>query len=80
MLCYNNHRDNGELSVSSRRQTGAAGGAAVTGAIIPAGPARFVHPTHAAWAADAGRGVLAMLLGMFSTERWTLAPAEQEGA
>jgi len=65
---------------SSFRQTGAAVGVAVTGAIIAASSAGFVHASHAAWAVVAGCGVTVVLLGIVSTERWALATAERNGA
>ncbi len=65
---------------STCRQTGAALGVAVTGAIIAASSAGFVHASHAAWAVVAGCGVMVMLLGMVSTGRWALATAERNGA
>jgi EmrB/QacA subfamily drug resistance transporter len=65
---------------STCRQTGAAIGVAVTGAIIAAGTAGFVHASHAAWAVVAGCGVMVMLLGLVSTGRWALATAERNGA
>ncbi|MGP0049515.1 MAG: MFS transporter [Solirubrobacteraceae bacterium] len=65
---------------STCRQTGAAVGVAVTGAIIVAGSAGFVHASHAAWAVLAGCGVMVMLLGIVSTGRWALATAERNGA
>jgi MFS family permease len=65
---------------STCRQTGAAVGVAVTGAIIAASSAGFVHASHAAWAVVAGCGVTVMLLGMVSTGRWALATAERNGA
>jgi MFS family permease len=65
---------------STCRQTGAALGVAVTGAIIAASPAAFVHASHAAWAVVAGCGVIVIVLGMISTGRWALATAERNGA
>jgi hypothetical protein len=65
---------------STCRQTGAALGVAVTGAIIAASSAGFVHASHAARAVLAGCGVMVMLLGMVSTGRWALATAERNGA
>jgi predicted MFS family arabinose efflux permease len=65
---------------STCRQIGAAVGVAVTGAIIAAGSAGFVHASHAAWAVLAGCGVMVMLLGTVSTGRWALASAERNGA
>jgi EmrB/QacA subfamily drug resistance transporter len=65
---------------STCRQTGAALGVAVTGAIIAASSAGFLHASHAAWAVLAGCGVMVMLLGMVSTGRWALATAERNGA
>jgi hypothetical protein len=65
---------------STCRQTGAAVGVAVTGAIIAASSAGFVHASHAAWAVVAGCGVMLMLRGMVSTGRWALATAERNGA
>jgi EmrB/QacA subfamily drug resistance transporter len=65
---------------STFRQTGAAVGVAVTGAIIASGSAGFVHASHAAWVVVAGCGVMVMLLGMVSTGRWALATAERNGA
>jgi EmrB/QacA subfamily drug resistance transporter len=65
---------------STCRQTGAALGVAVTGAIIAASSAGFVHASHAAWAVVAGCGLTVMLLGTVSTGRWALATAERNGA
>jgi hypothetical protein len=65
---------------STCRQTGAAIGVAVTGAIIAAGSAGFVRASHAAWAVLAGCGLTVMLLGVVSTGRWALATAERNGA
>ncbi len=65
---------------STCRQTGAALGVAVTGAIIAAGSAGFVYASHAAWAVVAGCGVMVMLLGIASTGRWALATADRNGA
>jgi hypothetical protein len=65
---------------STCRQTGAAIGVAVTGAIIAANTASFIHASHAAWAVLAGCGVMVVLLGTVSTGRWVLATAERNGA
>ena len=65
---------------STFRQTGGAVGVAVTGAIIAASSAGFVHASHAAWAVVAGCGVMVVLLGIVSTGRWALATAERNGA
>jgi EmrB/QacA subfamily drug resistance transporter len=66
---------------STFRQTGAAVGVAVTGAIIASSSAAgFVPASHAAWAVLAGCGVMVVLLGMVSTGRWALATAERNGA
>ncbi len=65
---------------STCRQTGAAVGVAVTGAIIASGSAGFVHASHAAWAVVAGCGVMVVLLGIVSTGRWALGTAERNGA
>ena len=65
---------------STCRQTGAAVGVAVTGAIIAAGSAGFVPASRAAWAVLAGCGVMVMLLGLVSTGHWALATAERNGA
>jgi len=65
---------------STCRQTGAAIGVAVTGAIIAASSAGFVHASHAAWAVLAGCGVMVALLGMLSTGHWALGTAERTGA
>jgi EmrB/QacA subfamily drug resistance transporter len=64
---------------STFRQTGAAVGVAVTGAMIAASSTGFVHASHAAWAVVAGCGVTVILLGMVSTGRWALATAERNG-
>ncbi len=64
---------------STCRQTGAALGVAVTGAIIAASSAGFVHASHAAWTVLAGCGVMVILLGMVSTGRWALGTAERNG-
>ena len=65
---------------STFRQTGAAVGVAVTGAIIASSSAGFVQASHAAWAVVAGCGVIVVLLGIVSTGRWALATAERNGA
>src|ERR1017187_4258824 len=65
---------------STFRQTGAAVGVAVTGAIISDSSAGFVHASHAAWAVVAGCGVMVIVLGIVSTGRWALATAERNGA
>ena len=65
---------------STFRQTGAAVGVAVTGAMIASSSAGFVHASHAAWAVIAGCGVMVVLLAMVSTGRWALATAERNGA
>jgi EmrB/QacA subfamily drug resistance transporter len=65
---------------STCRQTGAALGVAVTGAIIAGSAARFVHASHAAWTVVAGCGVMVIVLGVVSTGRWALATAERNGA
>jgi EmrB/QacA subfamily drug resistance transporter len=65
---------------STFRQTGAALGVAITGSVIAASSAGFVHASHAAWAVLAGCGVMVVLLGMVSTGRWALATAERNGA
>ncbi len=64
---------------STFRQTGAAIGVAVTGAIIAASSAGLVHASHAAWAVIAGCGVMVALFGVVSTGRWALATAERNG-
>ncbi len=64
---------------STCRQTGAAIGVAVTGAIIAAGSAGFVHASHTAWAVLAGCGVIIVLLGAVSTGRWAMASAARNG-
>jgi EmrB/QacA subfamily drug resistance transporter len=65
---------------STCRQTGAAVGVAVTGAIIASSSAGFERASHAAWAVVAGCGVMVILLGIVSTGRWALATAERNGA
>ena len=65
---------------STCRQTGAALGVAVTGAIIASNSAGFVHASHAAWTVVAGCGVIVIVLGVVSTGRWALATAERNGA
>lgn len=65
--------------VSTFRQTGSAVGVAVTGAIIGAASANFVHASHAAWAVVVGCGVTIVLVGLFSTGHWALATAERNG-
>ena len=65
---------------STCRQTGAAVGVAVTGAIIASGSAGIAVASHAAWAVVAGCGVMVILLGIVSTGRWALATAERNGA
>jgi EmrB/QacA subfamily drug resistance transporter len=64
---------------STCRQIGAAVGVAVTGAMIAASSAGFVHASHAAWAVLAGCGVMVVLLGIVSTGRWAMATAERNG-
>jgi hypothetical protein len=65
---------------STCRQTGAAVGVAVTGAIIASSSAGIAVASHAAWAVVAGCGVVVILLGIVSTGRWALATAERNGA
>jgi hypothetical protein len=65
---------------STCRQTGAAIGVAVTGAIVATGAAGFVHASHAAWAVLTGCGIIVMILGTLSTGRWAQATAERNGA
>lgn len=65
--------------VSTCRQTGAALGVAVTGAIIAGSTSGFVHASHFAWAVVAGCGVMIALLGLGSTGRWARAAAERNG-
>jgi hypothetical protein len=65
---------------STCRQTGAAVGVAVTGAIIASRSAGFVPASHAAWAALAGCGIMVVMLGIVSTTRRALATAERNGA
>ena len=65
---------------STGRQTGAAVGVAVTGAIIASNSAGFVRASHMAWAVVAGCGVMVVLLGIVSTGRWALGTAERNGA
>jgi EmrB/QacA subfamily drug resistance transporter len=65
---------------STCRQTGAAVGVAVTGAMIASSSAGIAHASHAAWAVVAGCGVLVVLLGIASTGRWALGTAERNGA
>ena len=55
---------------SSCRQTGAAIGVAVCGAIVAGSSARFVAASHAAWAVLAGCGAATVLFGLVSTGRW----------
>ena len=64
---------------STCRQTGAAIGVAVSGAIVAASSAGFVAASHAAWAVLAGCGVATVLLGLASTGRWARARAERSG-
>jgi EmrB/QacA subfamily drug resistance transporter len=64
---------------STCRQTGAAVGVAVTGAIIASSSAGFVHASHAAWAVVAGCGVVVILFGIVSTGRWALGTAKRNG-
>jgi EmrB/QacA subfamily drug resistance transporter len=64
---------------STCRQTGAAIGVAVCGAIITAGSGGFVSASHAAWALLAGCGVATMLLGLISTGRWARDQAARNG-
>ena len=66
--------------VSTCRQTGAAVGVAVTGAIVAASSAGFVHASHVAWALLGACGVVVVLLGIVSTGRWALATAERNAA
>ena len=65
---------------STCRQTGAALGVAVTGAIVAGSAAGFLHASRTAWAVVAGCGVMVVLLGLISTGRWALATAERNGA
>ncbi len=65
---------------STCRQTGAAIGVAVTGAIIAGSPVGFLHASRTAWGVVAGCGVMVVLLGMVSTGRWALAIAERNGS
>jgi EmrB/QacA subfamily drug resistance transporter len=65
---------------STCRQTGAAIGVAVTGAIIASGSAGIAVASHAAWAVVAGCGVTVILLSIVSTGRWAQATAERNGA
>jgi EmrB/QacA subfamily drug resistance transporter len=65
---------------STCRSTGGAVGVAVTGAIIAASSAGFVHASRSAWTVLAGCGVMVMLLGILSTGRWALATAERNAA
>ena len=65
---------------STCRQTGAALGVAVTGAIIASSSAGFVHASHAAWTVVAGCGVIVIVLGVVSTGSWARATAERNGA
>jgi EmrB/QacA subfamily drug resistance transporter len=64
---------------STCRQTGAAVGVAVTGAIIAANSAGFMHASRTAWAVVAGCGAMVALLGTVSTGRWALATAGRNG-
>jgi EmrB/QacA subfamily drug resistance transporter len=64
---------------STCRQTGAAIGVAVSGAIVAGTSAGFVAASHAAWAVLAGCGVATVLLGLASTGRWAQARAERSG-
>jgi EmrB/QacA subfamily drug resistance transporter len=65
---------------STCRQTGAAVGVAVTGAIIASSSAGFAAASHAAWTVVAGCGVTVILLGIASTGRWAHQTAERNGA
>ena len=65
---------------STSRQTGAAIGVAVTGAILDTSAAGFVHASHTAWAVLAACGVMIALLGTISTGRWALQTAERNRA
>ncbi len=64
---------------SSCRQTGAAIGVAVCGAIVAGSSARFVAASHAAWAVLAGCGAATVLFGLVSTGRWARAHAGRSG-
>jgi EmrB/QacA subfamily drug resistance transporter len=64
---------------STCRQTGAAVGVAIVGAIIAASSAGFVRSSHAAWAVLAGCGVMVVLLGIASNGRWAQATAKRNG-
>ena len=64
---------------STCRQVGAAIGVAVTGAIIAASSAGYLHASHSAWAVLAGCGGAVALLGLISTGRWALTTAERNG-
>jgi EmrB/QacA subfamily drug resistance transporter len=62
---------------STCRQTGAAIGVAVCGAIVAGGSAAgFVPASHTAWAVLTGCGGATVLLGLVSTGRWARAKAE----
>ena len=65
---------------STSRQTGAAVGVAVTGAIIAASSSGFMHASPAAWTVLSSCGVMVVLLGTISTGRWALTTAERTGA
>jgi EmrB/QacA subfamily drug resistance transporter len=64
---------------SSCRQTGAAIGVAVCGAIVAGSSAGFVSASHAAWGVLAGCGGATVLFGLISTGRWARAHAERSG-
>jgi EmrB/QacA subfamily drug resistance transporter len=64
---------------STCRQTGAAIGVAVCGAIVAASSADFVTASHAAWTVLAGCGLATTLLGLVSTGRWATIRAQRSG-
>lgn len=64
---------------STCRQTGAAIGVAVCGAIVAGGSAGFVTAGHTAWAVLAGCGIATVPLGLLSTGRWARTRAQRGG-
>ncbi|HEV2638997.1 MAG TPA: MFS transporter [Actinocrinis sp.] len=61
---------------STCRQTGAAIGVAVCGAIVGRGSVGFLASSRIAWIVLAGCGIATVLLGLVSTGRWARAQTE----
>jgi EmrB/QacA subfamily drug resistance transporter len=64
---------------ASARQFGAAIGVAVTGSIVAGTGATFINSSHAAWAVLGGCGLVALALGVISTNSWAKAAAARNG-